>query len=68
MKSGGANAKQNSMRYLGNALKLTLGAGAALGGSYLVSRIREKHDSEAGMSRLEQMVEELLAAGANGKK
>lgn len=68
MKDSNSNAKQNTMKYLGNALKLTIGAGAALGGSYLVSRIREKHDSETSMSRLEQMVEELLAAGANDKK
>jgi len=32
------NTKRNTMKYLGHALKLTLGAGAALGGSYLVSR------------------------------
>lgn len=62
------NTKRNTMKYLGNALKLTLGAGAALGGSYLVSRIKEKHDTETSMSRLEQMVEELLAADTSNKK
>lgn len=56
-----SNTKQNAMRYLGNTLKLTLGAGAALGSAYLASRIREKHDTETSMARLEQMVEELLA-------
>jgi hypothetical protein len=54
------------MRYLGNALKLTLGAGAALGGSYMLSRIKTKQESETSLSRLEQMLEELLAA--SGKK
>ena len=67
MKNRGANAKQNTMKYLGNALKLTLGAGAALGSAYLANRIKEKHDTETGMSRLEQMVEELLAAQGNEK-
>lgn len=62
------NAKRNTIKYLGNALKLTFGAGAALGGSYLLSRIQEKHDTETSMSRLEQMVEELLAADTNNKK
>ena len=31
MKDSNSNAKQNTMKYLGNALKLTIGAGAALG-------------------------------------
>ncbi len=62
------NTKRNTMKYLGHALKLTLGAGAALGGSYLVSRIKEKHDTETSMSRLEQMVEELLATCGSDKK
>lgn len=60
------DTKRKGMKYLGNALKLTLGAGAALGGSYLVSRIKNKQESETSLSRLEQMLEELLAT--SGKK
>lgn len=58
----------NGMKYFSNALKLTLGAGAALGGSYLVSRIQNKQESETSLSRLEQMLEELLVAGKDSKK
>jgi hypothetical protein len=53
------NMAHKGMRYLGNALKITLGAGTILGGSYIVSRIREKQDTESSLSRLEQMMEEL---------
>ena len=59
---------RNGMRYFGNALKVTLGAGAVLGGAYLVSRIKEKQTSETSISRVEQMLEELLAAGKDSKK
>lgn len=50
------------MKYFGNALKITLGAGVALGGSYLLSRIGEKQDTESSLSRLEQMLSELTEA------
>ena len=50
------------MKYFGNALKITLGAGVALGGSYLLSRIGEKQDTESSLSRLEQMLSELAEA------
>lgn len=50
-------------RYLRDALSVALGAGALLGGSYLVSRIKEKHDTEASLSRLEQMLDELSGTG-----
>lgn len=55
------------MKYFSNALKVTLGAGAALGGSYLLCRVKEKQTSETSLSRLEQMLEELLQAGAENK-
>ncbi|MEW6593633.1 MAG: hypothetical protein AB1413_02055 [Thermodesulfobacteriota bacterium] len=47
------------MRYVRHALKVSLGIGAALGGAYVFSRLKEKQDTEASLSRLEQMVEEL---------
>lgn len=50
---------QMGMSYFTNALKVTLGAGVALGGAYLLSRIGEKQDTEASLSRLEQMMAEL---------
>jgi len=59
--------KGSGMKYFSNALKVTLGAGAALGGSYLLSRIKDKQDSETSLSRLEQMLGELLETGANNK-
>lgn len=59
--------KNNGMKYFGNALKVTLGAGAALGGSYLLCRLKEKQESETSLSRLEKMLEELLGSGANNK-
>ncbi len=61
------NMKQNGMRYFSNSLKIALGAGAALGGSYLVSRVKNKQESETSLSRLEQMLEELLETKANTK-
>lgn len=60
--------KRNGVRYFGNALKLALGAGVALGGSYMVCRVKNNQDSETSLSRLEQMLEELLAASKTVKK
>lgn len=53
------SAMQKGMSYFSNALKVTLGAGAALGGAYLLSRVGEKQDTEASLSRLEQMLSQL---------
>ena len=61
------NMARKGKRYLGNALKITLGAGTVLGGSYLFSRIREKQDTESSLSRLEQMMEELSGTGEKEK-
>lgn len=59
--------KNNGMKYFSNALKVTLGAGAALGGSYLLCRIKDKQDSETSISRLEKMLEELIETGPKTK-
>lgn len=59
--------KNNGMKYFTNVLKVTLGAGAALGGSYLLCRIKDKQDSETSLSRLEKMLEELVETGAKTK-
>lgn len=53
------NAMRTGMGYLGSALKVTLGAGAALGTAYLFSRVKEKQDTESSLARLEQMLSEL---------
>lgn len=53
------NGMRKGMSYFSNALKVTLGAGAALGGAYILSRVGEKQDTEASLSRLEQMLAEL---------
>ena len=57
---------RRGMSYFGSALKVTLGAGVALGGAYLLSRVGEKQDTEASLSRLEQMLSEL--AESEGKE
>lgn len=59
--------KNSGMKYFSNALKVTLGAGAALGGSYLLCRIKDKQDSETSLSRLEKMLEELIETGPKTK-
>ena len=59
--------KNNGIKYFSNALKVTLGAGAALGGSYLLCRIKDKQDSETSLSRLENMLEELIETGPKTK-
>lgn len=58
MESNG-NGMRKGMGYFGSALKVTLGAGVALGGAYLFSRVGEKQDTESSLSRLEQMLSEL---------
>lgn len=68
MKEQSRNGMQTGMNYFGNAMKIALGAGAALGGAYLVHRIKEKQNSETSLSKVEQMLEELLAAEKEGKK
>lgn len=52
-------AMRKGMGYLGNALKVTLGASAALGTAYLFSRVKEKQDTESSLARLEQMLSEI---------
>lgn len=57
--------KRNGMKVFGNALKVTLGAGAALGSTYLLCRIKDKQESETSLSRLEKMLEELLGSASD---
>ena len=57
---------RKGMSYFGNALKVTLGAGVALGGAYLISRVGEKQDTESSLSRLEQMLSELASTEQKG--
>ena len=68
MKEQNRNGMKTGMNYFGNALKVTLGAGAALGGAYLLHRVKEKQNSETSLSKVEQMLEELLAAEKESKK
>ena len=60
-RDGMNNGMRKGMSYFGNTLKVTLGAGVALGGAYLLSRIGGKQDTESSLSRLEQMLSELAA-------
>uniref|UniRef100_C6E4A5 Uncharacterized protein n=1 Tax=Geobacter sp. (strain M21) TaxID=443144 RepID=C6E4A5_GEOSM len=60
-KDGMNNGMRKGLSYFGSALKVSLGAGVALGGAYLLSRVGEKQDTESSLSRLEQMLSELAA-------
>jgi len=62
--NGMGNGMRKGMSYFGNAMKVTLGAGVALGGAYLLSRVGEKQDTESSLSRLEQMLSELAETQA----
>lgn len=53
------NKMHKGKRYLRSSLSVLLGAGATLGGSFLISRIREKQDVETRLDRLEQMLDQL---------
>jgi hypothetical protein len=55
-------------RYFRTALSVALGAGAALGGAFLVSRVTEKQGAETRMGRLEGMLEKLGEGAAEKKK
>lgn len=50
--------KKRTSRYAGTLFSLALGAGAVVGGAYVVSRIREKQETETRLERMEQMLEE----------
>lgn len=56
--------KHRSMHYLRSGLSVLLGAGATLGGSFLVSRLRSKQEVETRLDRLEQMLDDLGGAQA----
>lgn len=66
--NGMNNGMRKGMNYFGHALKVTLGAGVALGGAYLLSRVGEKQDTEASLSRLEQMLSELAQTAEQPEK
>ena len=56
------------MKYLGSALRVALGAGAVLGGSYVLSRIKERQLMESRLDRLEQMVEKISSVSEEKPK
>ncbi len=66
--NGMSNGMRKGMSYFGSALKVTLGAGVALSGAYLLSRVGEKQDTEASLSRLEQMLSELAQTAEEPEK
>jgi hypothetical protein len=51
--------KHTGLRYLRSGLTVLLGAGATLGTSFLISRLKEKQEAESRMDRLEQMIDDL---------
>lgn len=60
--------KSRTRRYAGTLLTLAAGAGAVVGGAYVVSRIKEKQDTETRLERMEQLVEELANAGKGDRE
>ena len=50
----------HGLKYLRPVLSVLVGSGAALGGSYLFSRIKEKQETETRLARLEHLLEELV--------
>jgi hypothetical protein len=51
--------KHRGLGYLRSGLTVLLGAGATLGTTFLISRLKEKQDTETRMDRLEQMIDDL---------
>ncbi len=51
--------KDKARMYAGSFLKFALGASAVIGGAYVVSRIKEKQDTEIRLERMEQILEEI---------
>ena len=56
----------HGIRHLGSVFRFALGAGGVLGGSYLLSRLKERQSLESRLDRLELMVEKLVQP--EGKK
>ncbi len=46
-------------RYLDDALKIAAGAGLVISAAYIISRIKEKQETEARLSRMERILEKL---------
>lgn len=55
-------------KYLRPVMNIALGAGAVVGGAYVVSRIKEKQDTETRLDRLEQMIESLSEEKEGSRK
>ena len=45
--------------YLGSLLTISGGVGTVLVGAYIFSRIKEKHEKEARLERIEQILQKL---------
>lgn len=54
-------------RYAGTLLSLVLGAGAVVGGAYVVSRLREKQEAETRLERMERMLDDICGPETAGK-
>jgi len=51
--------KNKAKTYAGSFLKFAIGAGAVIGGAYVVSRVKEKQNTEIRLERMEQILEEI---------
>lgn len=56
--------KNKAKTYAGSFLKLAIGAGAVIGGAYVVSRLKEKQDTDTRLERMEQILDEIKPACA----
>ncbi len=54
--------KNKARSYLKTFLNIFAGAGAVVGGAYILSRIKEKQDTEIRLERMEQIIEKISSA------
>ena len=58
----------HGFKLMRSALSILLGSGAALGGSYIFSRIKETQETETRLTRLEHLLSELVEVEKEKKK
>jgi hypothetical protein len=56
--------KKKTMTCAGSFLKFALGAGAVIGGAYVIFRLQERQNTDVRLERMEQLLTEL----SEGKK
>jgi hypothetical protein len=54
--------------YFRTFLTIAAGAGAVVGGAYILSRIKEKQDTEIRLERMEQIINKISSEELKGKE